>query len=267
MKVRKPVFNFAESSVRWSTVNPEFARSWNIASLQLPYLEPYLNVVMRRAQPRLSPGHPLNEDISLFCKQEAQHYLSHQSFNLRLVETGYERVPEFEKVYETHYGRLLNEESLKFNCAYCAGIETLGPIIAEFLFEHLDDLFAGADPAVVGLWKWHFAEEYEHRSLCFDVYKTLFGDWLYRVYGIFCVIRDNRAFTPRVLKYLLEHDRKKMSAEEIRLSENRIHEYQKREKRFVLERLVRAASPSYDPGNLPPPRGVVQLLQQVDRAA
>jgi len=267
MKVRKPNFDYATSLPHWCKSNPGFSQLQNLGSLMLPYLEPYLNTVMRRAQVKLDPEHPLNADIALFCKQEAMHYLQHGAYNEKLREAGYARLPEIEKRYEDHFQRLLDQKSLKYNCAYCLGFETIGPVATAMWFEGLDDFLEGADPAVVGLWKWHLAEEYEHRTVAFDVYQTLFGGYFYRVYGLYAFMRDWRAFNREFLKYLLTEDGKKMSADEIALSREQLAAFKKRQSRFSLPRLLRTLSPFYNPRKLTPPKGVPELLRKIADAA
>jgi predicted metal-dependent hydrolase len=267
MKVRKPDYDFTVALPHWWKGYPEVAQHFNVSSLGFPYLEPYLNVVMRRAQAQLGPEHPLNHDISLFCKQEAIHYLQHGAYNQALHRAGYEAVPEIERRYKEHFDRLLNEKSLKFNCAYCLGFETLGPVAAEMWFEGMNDLLESTDPSVLGLWKWHLAEEYEHRTVAYDVYQALYGDYFCRIYALYCFIRDWRRLAGQGLIWLLEHDYKNMSGEEIALSRARLAAFKRRESRFSLPRLMRAVSPLYNPAKIKAPKGVAELLEKVADAA
>jgi len=264
MKVRKPNYDYTASLPRWCKTYPEYSQIVNIASLMLPYLEPYLNTVMRRAQAKLGPGHPLNADISLFCKQEAAHYLQHGQYNEAMRKAGYARLPEFEEQFRAHFDRLLNGKSLKYNCAYSLAFESIGPIYAEWWFEQTDDVMAGADPSVVSLWKWHLAEEFEHRKVAYDVYEALFGGYHYRVYALNAFLADLRVLNRDALTYLLSEDAAKMSAAEKALSGPRFAEIRKRESRFVRSRLLKVRSPWYTPHKLRQPRGVAELLQKVD---
>jgi len=267
MKVRKPSYDYSASPPRWCAAYPEYSHVVNVGSLSLPYLEPYLNTVMRRAQAKLGAEHPLNADISLFCKQEAAHYLQHGEYNTALRNAGYARLPEFEERFRAHFDRLLNTRSLKFNCAYSLGFESIGPIYAEWWFEQTDDVMAGADPSVVSLWKWHLAEEFEHRTVAYDVYQALFGGYFYRIYGLLSFLRDLRVVNREAVKYMLSEDAAKMNTEERAASRQRFAEIRKRESSFVRSRLVGVLSPFYTPHKLRQPRGVAELLHKVDRAA
>jgi uncharacterized protein len=267
MKVRKPGYDYTASLPRWCKTYPEYSQAVNCASLMLPYLEPYLNLVMRRAQAQLGPDHPLNADIGLFCKQEATHYLEHDAYNEALRKAGYPRLAEFEDQFRAHFQRLLDTKSLTFNCAYSLGFESIGPIYAEWWFEQTGDVMQGADPAVVSLWKWHLAEEFEHRTVAYDVYRALFGGYFYRVYGLVSFLRDSRKLNREMVKHLLSEDSRQMSADEQARSRERFAEIRKRESRFVMSRLIKVLSPFYTPRQLREPKGVAELLGQVDAAA
>jgi uncharacterized protein len=267
MKVRKPSYDYSASLPRWCKTYPEYSQVVNVASLTLPYLEPYLNSVMRRAQAKLGPDHPLNADISLFCKQEAAHYLQHDAYNEALRRAGYARLPEFEERFRAHFDRLLEERSLRFNCAYSLGFESIGPIYAEWWFEQTDDVMEGADPSVVSLWKWHLAEEFEHRTVAWDVYQALFGGYHYRIYGLRSFLHDLEVINGAAVKYLLSEDTKLMTPEEQALSRKRFAEIRKRESMFVNSRLRKVMSRLYTPHKLREPGGVTELLQKIDAAA
>jgi predicted metal-dependent hydrolase len=267
MKVRKPAYDYSASMPRWCRTYPEYSQIVNVASLTLPYLEPYLNTVMRRAQNQLGPEHPLNADIALFCKQEAAHYLQHDAYNQALRNAGYTRLSEYEARFRAHFDRLLEERSLKFNCAYSLGFESIGPIYAEWWFEQTDDVMAGADPSVVSLWKWHLAEEFEHRTVAWDVFQTLFGGYFYRVYGLLSFLRDLRVVNRGALSYMLKEDARRMTPEEQAASRRRFAEIRKRESSFVRSRLLRVMSPLYTPHKLRQPRGAAELLRKIDAAA
>src|SRR3546814_7755941 len=69
------------------------------------------------------------------------------------------------------------------------------------------------------MWRWHLAEEFEHRTVCFDVYEELSGlnpvsRYFYRLYGYFYAIIHLGRFQSMVAKKLIEHDRATMTPEE-----------------------------------------------------
>ena len=79
---------------------------------------------------------------------------------------------------------MLRQRSLAQYAAYCEGFECLGIIQTEFFFfERIPDPLAGADARLVKLWGWHLAEEFEHRTVCFDVHYALGGGYFARRRG------------------------------------------------------------------------------------
>jgi len=116
---------------------------------------------MRQAQAKLGPERPLNRDIGLSCKQEANHYLQHGAFNETMHRAGYDRVSEIEAISRTTSSALLGEKLLTGSCAYTLGFETPGPVSFQlnYRFQHDDELARNADPTVVAMCKWHHAKE------------------------------------------------------------------------------------------------------------
>src|SRR3546814_12853539 len=70
------------------------------------------------------------------------------------------------------------------------------------------------------MWRWHLAEEFEHRTVCFDVYEELSGlnpvsRYFYRLYSYFYAIIHLGRFQSMVAKKLIEHDRATLTPEEV----------------------------------------------------
>jgi hypothetical protein len=268
MNPRKPGLKFENALPHWCP-NAEFAQITNAGSLSLPYVETYLNRVMLRAKEVVTgPGHAgLRDDIDLFVKQESNHYRQHRLFNQRINDAGYEAVKPIGAKLQADYDEFLATKSLRFNTAYCEGFESLGIIQAEFFFAHIDDLLAGADERVVNLWKWHLGEEYEHRSVCFDVHKAVFGgplSYFSRLGGFFLAVRHLGKFGKDVSNALLAFDRVKMTSEQREASIRSEKIYRRRFNRFALPRLLKVLSPLYNPVRRPAPRGAEQFLLQYE---
>ena len=184
MKARSAPIDFSDAQPWWTPSHPPLGHSLNGGSVNLPYLEPYLIKVMKQARKELEAVAPeLLPDVDVFNRQEANHFKTHARFNAVLRER-YEGMEAFEDEIRRDFESFL-ERPLKWNLAYSEGFESLGLIQAEFFFEHMDDLVEDADPAVLELWRWHLAEEFEHRCVCHDVYHALYGrslaSWLYQI--------------------------------------------------------------------------------------
>lgn len=263
MKARRPNLAFEDALPHWAP-NREFAQITNAGSLSLPYVERYLNQVMLRAKTALDdPRHTaLRADIDMFIAQESNHYRQHRLFNQKIVDAGYAEIAPFEAKLWADYETFLAKRSVRFNAAYCEGFESIGIIQAEFFFEHIDDLLAGSDQRVVDLWKWHLGEEYEHRSVCFDVHRALAGPWSYplRLWGFFHAIRHLMKFGKNVSGVLIERDRTTMTSDRKRRSVAAERACRRRFARFALPRLLSVLSPFYDPRRRRAPRGVEAVL-------
>lgn len=252
MQVRFPDFDFQNIRAHWSKV-PEFAQSYNSFSIVPAHVEPFLVKVMRRVKKALGDSHPqLQADIDIFNKQEMQHCKHHLAFNRRIYELGYPQMAEIEKPYKADYDRFFETKSLRFCLAYCEGFEAMGAAAAYVYFEHLGDYLEDADEEAMNLWKWHLAEEFEHRSVCAEAYRILYGSgpfaYLYRVWGFIFAVRHIHSYVKQVNEYLLARDREGMTPDELAQSIERQKELEERVARASRQELKAVFSPFYDPG-------------------
>jgi uncharacterized protein len=264
MQVRNPKIAFADALPHWAP-NREFCQITNAGSTSLPCVEAYLMAVMNRAARTLQdPG--LMRDVALFTAQEGNHYRQHDEFN----ETLYARYPGLRPIMDrlkADYAAMLKDESLLANAAYCEGFESLGLIYAEFMFEGCDDLLEGADARQVRMWRWHLAEEFEHRTVCYDVHKALGGGYISRLKGFFRAVKHLGKFGMDASTYMLSVDRESMSEAERAASIAREKAHRKRFGDFALPRLLTIVLPGYNPRSKREFRGVPELLASVPAAA
>ena len=252
MKVRYPVMDFSNMRAHWAKV-PEFAQSYNAFSTVPAHIEPFLIKVMMKARKVLDPKHEeLHKAIEIFNKQEVQHCKQHVAFNKKLRELGYEGMADIEEPYKADYDRFLEEKSLRFNVAYCEGFEAMGSAAAQVYFGDLGEYLEDADEDAMNLWKWHLAEEFEHREVCADLYRTLYGNgifaYFYRVWGFLYATKHINDHTTRVNQYLNATDRKNMSPEELKGSLAREKKLNRKNALASIWRLLPVFSPFYDPG-------------------
>lgn len=272
MQVRTPTWDFTGLKAHWSP-NAEFAQAFNASSTIPAYVEPYLLKVMRKAKAQLGPEHAaLHERIDWFNRQEMQHFRQHAAFNAAIRADGYEGMAEIEKDYEADYERFLATKSLRFNLAYVEGFEAMSAIGVTNWFEEYDQFIAGADPRPVEVWRWHLAEEYEHREVAHDVFHALYGRnpisfYAWRIYGFFYAVKHIRAHSTRILDYLLETDRKSMTPEDVAASDRRMAEVNAANGKRAREHLLDILSPWYRPSNRRPPRGLLKLLETLSAPA
>lgn len=183
IEIRKQPFDFpTDSAPIWHAEQPEWSHMVNGASLAMPYLEPFLIKTIREAVAQID-DEDLLADAKQFIGQEAQHYTTHRRYNEMLKANGYPELAQVEETMAKDYERF-SKRSLAWRLAYSAGFETMTMGITEWLINQRDELFHGADPVVASLVLWHMVEETEHKSVAFDVYQAISGNWFLRVWGL-----------------------------------------------------------------------------------
>jgi predicted metal-dependent hydrolase len=269
MKARFPKFDFSNLRAHWAP-NWEFAQRANAASLIPAYIEPYLLKVMVQAKKQIDPAKArLHCEVDIFIKQEMQHCRQHIAFNRRMHDLGYELLKPIEKDFEATYTRFLATKSLRFNLAYCEGFESLSATACELYFEDYNELLDEADAEPTNMWRWHLAEEFEHRTVCSDVYHELSGlnplfAYFYRLYGYFYAIVHLGRFQLMVSSKLLAHDRAGMTVQELAQSLARDKYARKIMGRRFLQHFLNICSPFYDPAKRREPIGYKAYLEQFE---
>jgi predicted metal-dependent hydrolase len=164
----------------WAGNNPTMCYFTLGLSLYLPYLEPYIIKALRSATHLVNNDEVL-EKIDKFCRQEAQHYKQHEKFNTLIHERNYPGLADIEANCKAEFDDWLKNKPLQYNVGFVEGFEsytTQGAVAA---------LNSGAlnspkvDQKIADLFRWHLTEEVEHRTVAFDVYEHIYGDYAYRV--------------------------------------------------------------------------------------
>lgn len=137
----------------------------------------FVNSVKRQLPKIQDPE--LRKEARQFCGQEGIHQREHEAYNRMLDARGYPatRMETWVRrllwlVTWTTYPRIW----LAVTCA----LEHFTAIGANRLLSDARAL-EGADPRMRAFWRWHAAEETEHKAVPFDVYEAVGGNWLERV--------------------------------------------------------------------------------------
>jgi predicted metal-dependent hydrolase len=121
----------------------------------------------------------LLRDVRAFCGQEGMHGREHRRYNELLAAQGYPVV-----AMEWRVERLLRFVSRvttrRMQLAVTCALEHFTALMAQMLLRDARAL-EGAHPAMAALWRWHAAEENEHKSVAYDVYLAAGGSYLERV--------------------------------------------------------------------------------------
>lgn len=263
MQVRSLEIDFSSLEPHWSRYI-DFAQSMNANSTVPAYVEPYLAKVLARARKALAQNSPeLTRDISLFVRQEMEHCRQHNAFNEMVVRSYPQIVPELER-YGADYERFLRTRSLQFNVAYSEGFESMFGLTTPVQWRARDVLWADSDPRVEALWKWHLAEEHEHREVMLRVYHALYGRgaraYAFRIYGFIYAMVHIGGHVRRTQKALLRIDRARMG-EEAWKARARPPRQPKGIGQFVRA-FAQVLSPGYDPSTRQPLDGLSEILAE-----
>lgn len=269
MQVRYPNFDFTDTKPHWCD-NPEHAQIINGGNIIPAYIEPFLIRVLRRAKQELDPvaDAELIADIDLFNKQEGQHLKMHGAVMTMLRNNGYAAMKPIEEAYQADYERFLKEKSLPWLLAYCDGFEAFGASAAEkWIDGAIESDLRNADHQMVELFRWHLAEEWEHRTVCHRLYRRLgqtggpIRSYFRRIYGLFYAGKHMHSYADQLGAYLLSEDRKNMTPAELEASKQREAAARKSAKAAPKPRdMVRILMPWYDPEKTPRPRQLDQVL-------
>lgn len=127
----------------------------------------------------------LRRDIKLFTGQEGIHSREHVAYNKMIEAHGYPA-----RALEGRVERLLRRAArllpASFQLAVTCALEHFTALMAHVLLAD-DRLLEGAHPTMAALWRWHAAEENEHKAVAYDVYQTIGGSYFVRVSTMFYV--------------------------------------------------------------------------------
>ena len=156
----------------WHGGRVEATAIYNALSTTFPAGEAFFVESVRRFREGAPPA--LAEDIKAFTTQEAIHSREHDAFNKRAADAGYDL-----SRLEAQVGKRLAVTRSKppiVSLAATMALEHFTAILAHQLLadpKHLD----GADEQAADLWRWHAAEEIEHKGVAYDTWLHATRHW------------------------------------------------------------------------------------------
>lgn len=132
-----------------------------------------------KAHRDVAQGNPeLEKAIRAFCAQEGIHTREHERYNEMLRAQGYP-IDELEGRVKEFIDRARRELTPRQLLAVTTALEHFTALLAHVVLTN-PALFEGAHPEMTALWKWHAAEENEHKSVAFDTYMAAGGTYAER---------------------------------------------------------------------------------------
>ena len=206
LEVRNIEFDLNKQlSKDWLDNDPFKTAFFNALSMSFPAGERFFIDSVRHFRDKVKDP-KLKQEISRFIGQEAMHSREHKKYNQMLCEArGYsQRTMEGRTEAAVRLGekKLSREGQLAMTC----GVEHLTAILADKILKGW--MLCNVEPKIRSLWEWHAAEELEHKSVAFDVYMDIGGNYKARK-------RTLRIFTVNFLldllantTYMLRKDKK-----------------------------------------------------------
>lgn len=158
---------------RWWLNDDPFATAfYNALSVTFPKGEGFFIDSVRQFRDGTSPQ--LAAEIQAFIKQEVIHTREHVAFNRHVTDQGYD-VSRLEKHVDDALAIARGRPAIASLAATMA-LEHFTAIIAHELLSNPRHL-AGGDPEAAALWRWHAAEEIEHKGVAYDTWRHATRDW------------------------------------------------------------------------------------------
>lgn len=175
-------------AARWCGGDAFRSAFFNALSMSFPVGEQYFIDSVRNGLKAVPAERQqaLAAEVQGFIGQEATHRRLHGLFNDNLEKLGYRNT-----IAERALRRIRRQAhvDLRNHVAGTAATEHFTALFADWMLRH-PEVLDGAEPRLKLLWMWHGAEESEHRSTAFEVYRALGGSqrWRVRVFRYVSVV-------------------------------------------------------------------------------
>jgi uncharacterized protein len=212
---RQVRFDWSNLPLHWVPDDPFATHVLNALHLLLPEGERYIIKVVLEAS-SLVDDPELEAAIKPFIQQESWHAWAHQVVLNHLAEQGIDTTP-----YTDRLGRwlslalgdapgglppVLKRWWLYWRLASMAAVEHFTAMLGQWLLQNRGLDYAGTDPAMLDLLRWHGAEEIEHRSLVYDVYQHVCGNYPLRALSMLITAPQFVLWWLAGVRFLMMHD-------------------------------------------------------------
>ncbi len=200
IKPRKVKFEWQDTPVDWIPNEPFASYLINEINMILPAGEFWFCRLYNKVLPQIT-DEKLKADVQAFIRQEAMHAKAHQTANNEYLTVRNIDVSRNLALMDFLFGKVLADKpfgksvpkSLEhqwdlFRLGIIATVEHMTCVIGKYALDNTHWQTLGADPELLDLFKWHGAEEIEHRTVAFDLYRHLGGTYIARYYLSLAVI-------------------------------------------------------------------------------
>ncbi|WP_242150832.1 metal-dependent hydrolase [Sphingomonas sp. BAUL-RG-20F-R05-02] len=156
----------------WMNDDPVATAFYNALSITFPKGEGFFVDSVRAFRDGTPPR--LAAEINAFIKQEVMHTREHVAFNRHVTDQGYD--VSLLDIHVDEALALTDGKPVIARLAATMALEHFTAILAHALLadpRHLD----GAEPQAAAMWRWHAAEEIEHKGVAYDTWLHATRDW------------------------------------------------------------------------------------------
>ncbi|HWA65776.1 MAG TPA: metal-dependent hydrolase [Mycobacteriales bacterium] len=188
IRPRRVGFDWEPTPLHWIPGEPVASHIIDVLHLLLPAGERWFVHVYKQVLPLIDDDR-LRADVKGFMGQEAVHSRAPAAVLDHLRANGLDPDPFVRRV-EWMFGKLLGDDPylptpkrrwLLERVAIIAAIEHFTAVLGAWVLDSPAFDAAGADPTMLDLLRWHGAEEVEHRSVAFDVFRAVSNSWFSRI--------------------------------------------------------------------------------------
>ena len=200
IKPRKVKFEWHDTPVDWIPNQPFVSYFVNEINMILPAGEFWFCRLYNKVLPRIT-DEKLKEDVRAFIRQEAMHAQAHTSANKEYLDVRHISTERNLALMNFLFGKVLADQPLGitipkaldeqwdlFRVGIIATVEHMTCVLGKYVLYNKEWEKLGADANMLDLLKWHGAEEIEHRTVAFDLYRHLGGGYIARYYQSVIVI-------------------------------------------------------------------------------
>jgi hypothetical protein len=163
----------------WHNDSPFLTYFWCALSTAFPQGERFFMESVSFFNDRITDPE-LKREVKAFIRQEAHHTYQHKILNDITASCGFP-INLYERNYwKKNLAKLRKHLSPERQLCVTMALEHFTAGFSEEWFNNTE-VTKNVDPEVKALWKWHCAEETEHKAVAHDVYQTIDGGYFKRV--------------------------------------------------------------------------------------
>jgi uncharacterized protein len=186
LTVRKLEVDLSQGFARhWHGGDAFLSQYYNALSMSFPVGEQSFidavkgGLVLLNDLPDTPENARLRLDAAQFIGQEATHRHVHGLYNAQLEKQGLVNRWQHWATRRIDYGRKHNINA-RHLLAITAAYEHCTAVFADGTLRY-GSWFDAAEPRMATVWRWHAAEETEHRAVAFDLYQATGGNYAWRI--------------------------------------------------------------------------------------